>query len=103
MIALVILAVFMGTVELSASPYLPQPQGEESIPLHGVCRAPSGFFSSSLEGQPLIGLMPKFLQRSERYVEAQLPDITSLFPDLPIEQGAAFLGKIMVKTGPRFL
>jgi hypothetical protein len=102
-LALVILAFFLGSVELSASPYLPRPQGEEYIPLNGVCRAPSGFFSIPLNDRPILGLMPAFLLRSERFVEAQLPDITTMLPNLPLEQGAAFLGKIMVKAEPRLL
>jgi hypothetical protein len=102
-LVLVLLAFFPGSVELSASPYMQQPQGEEFIPLQTICRAPSGVFSSSFESMPLISLMPGLIQRSERFVEAQIPDITSLLPDVPFEQGAEFLGKIMVKTGPRFL
>jgi hypothetical protein len=80
-------------------PYLPQPSGDGYIAMQGVCRAPASLLPSLCDQYPLLRRAPEFIQRSEKLVEARIPDIVSLFP----AENGSLIDNIFVKTAPRFL
>lgn len=99
---LAVLLCTIGAIDFRPVPYMPQPTGDEYILLQGVCSAPPSLLPTLLNEFPVLRLAPEFIQRSGQLVEALLPGIMSLLPDIPMGRGSP-AERIIVRSGPRFL
>ncbi len=92
------LLCMVGSIDMPA-PYLPQPSADDYIAMQGVCSAPASLLPALCDQYPVLGRAQEFIQRSEKLVEARIPDIMSLFP----AGRGSLIDSIFVKTAPRFL
>jgi hypothetical protein len=87
----------VGSIDMPV-PYLPQPSGDGYIAMQGVCSAPPSLLPALCDRFPLLRRASEFIERSEKLVEARMPDIMS-----PFLQRGSLIDSIFVKAMPRFL
>jgi hypothetical protein len=87
----------VGSIDMPA-PYLPQPSGDGYVAMQGVCSAPPSLLPALCDRFPLLRRAPEFIERSEKLVEARMPDIMP-----PFLQRGTLIDSIFVKAMPRFL
>lgn len=94
LLAAMLLASLTGSVDIKT--------GDQSPALQGICRAPSSWLNSVLDGFREEWHVPALLGRQEQSLEDMVPNITSAIHSLPVGKGSALEGWIL-KTSPRYL